>query len=447
MLTDHLIGAERSGKCRAGLRARGHCTSALREGAGISLAEKFLRKIPQYTRGSRHLQSVLRHGSPLKWANLARAELDRKRRRITVRAHPYLLIIDPCNFCNLRCPLCPTGLDDLGRKQAMMSFDHFKKYFDPFAPYLFEAYMHNWGESLLNKQVYRMIEYVQSRNVGTNLSSNFVKISSEDIDNILDCGLEYLIISLDGTSQETYGQYRVGGDYDRVIENLSELIHRRNERRQKTPVIEWQYIVMRQNEHQIPEAEVLAKKLGVDLLRFIPVGMPYEFKNRKEVAEKWFPRGIKGRSESSGQEQQFGQAGKPGPCFYLYRSFVINPEGGVSPCCVVYRQNRDFADLSQVDHFDVLEVYNNEFYRSARALFAKRGHVRHVPTVCDGCDIFERPNRKRPTGVRKPRLRLGEGFVSVSEVTINESQGKETVRAAEAGPSDRGGPGEVRSSR
>lgn len=356
----------------------------------MNLATRWLQKVPQYTRGSRHTRSVLQHGNPHKWANLARVELERKLRRVRVRGYPYLLIIDPCNFCNLRCPLCPTGFEDLGRKQAMMSFDHFKRYFDPFAPHLFEAYLHNWGESLMNREVYRMIEYAQSSNVGTNLSSNFVKVSSQDIDSLLDCGLEYLIISLDGTSQESYVQYRVRGNYDRVIENLSELLRRRNARGSKTPVIEWQYIVMKHNEHEIPKAEELAKKLGVDLLRFIPVGIPFELQNRKDVAEKWFPTTVQGRMQSDGTEQQFGQASKPGPCFYLYRSFVINTDGGVSPCCLVYRQNRDFADLSALESFDVLDVYNNDHYASARTLFANGGKAKHVPTVCDGCDIFER---------------------------------------------------------
>ncbi len=357
-------------------------------------AQKFLKKVPQYTRQKRHIDTLLRHGNVRKWANVVRVEWERNRRRIRVKGHPYILIIDPCNVCNLRCPLCPTGLNDLGREQSMMSLEHFKRYFDPFAPYLFEVYMHNWGESLLNKQVYEMIAHAQSRDVGTNLSSNFVKIAPDDIENILDSGLEYLIISLDGTNQETYVQYRVGGDYDCVIENLSALIRRRNARKLKRPFIEWQFIVMRQNEHQVPEAERLAKKLGVDLLRFIPVGMPYEFTNRKETAEKWYPRAYEGRVASSGTEQQFGQAAKPGPCFYLYRSFVINPDGGVSPCCVVYRQNRDFADLTEHDSIDVLDIYNNEFYRSARGLFNARQDLPHVPSVCDACDIFTRPDHK-----------------------------------------------------
>jgi len=356
----------------------------------VARAQKLLRKIPQYTRNQRHFWSVLQHGTPRKWMNLARAESARKRRSVELDSYPYLLIIDPCNYCNLRCPLCPTGLNDLGRPQSMLSFEHFKKYFDPLAPYVFEAYLHNWGESLLNKDVYRMVEHAQRNNVGTNLSSNFVDLDSDDIDKLLDCGLEYLIVSLDGTSQETYGQYRIRGDLGRVVENMSTLLERRNRRGKKTPVVEWQYVVMKQNEHEVPEAEKMAKRLGVDLLRFIPVGMPFEFKNRREVADQWYPSTYEGRVASDHQEQQYGQRGKPGPCFYLYRSMVVNPDGGVSPCCVVYRKNRDFADLSQLNG-SLLDLWNNAKYRSARSIFAGRGGGgSYQPTVCDECDIFQK---------------------------------------------------------
>jgi MoaA/NifB/PqqE/SkfB family radical SAM enzyme len=357
-----------------------------------SLAQQYLKKVPQYTRQARHLWSVASHGTPRKLANLARVEVERKRRRIHLKGRPYLLIIDPCNYCNLRCPLCPTGLGTLGRPQAMLSLAHFKQYFDPVADFLFEAYMHNWGESMLNKQVFDMIAYAQSRNVGTNLSSNFSETSSADLDRLLDSGLEYLIVSLDGTSAQSYSKYRVRGKYDQVVENLYELIRRRNARKLKTPRVEWQFIVMRQNEHEVVEAERMAKTIGVDLLRFIPVGMPYDTCDREAVAKEWYPVTVEGREYSPDRvEQQFGQAHKPSPCFYLYRTMVVNPDGGVAPCCVVYKKSSDFGTLP-VD--DIGTLWNNDHYLSARALFSSRLAPRPQQTICDGCEIFAKHSSK-----------------------------------------------------
>jgi MoaA/NifB/PqqE/SkfB family radical SAM enzyme len=353
------------------------------------LVERFLKKFPQHTRRMWHLWSVMKHGTPRKWANLSRVELERKRRRVELHGHPYILFIDPCNYCNLRCPLCPTGVDDLGRPQAMLSLAHFKKYFDPLAPYLFEAYLWNWGESLLNKQVYSMIEHAQRLNVGTNISTNLVKLDSSDLDNIIDSGLEYLVVALDGASPESYIQYRVRGDYGRVIENLSELLRRRNARGKRTPFVEWQFLVMKQNQHEVQQAEVLSKKLGVDILRLARCDIPYEYQYRKDLAEAWLPTPVEGRVRSDDKNRQFGQAAKPGPCFYLYRTMLVNPDGGVSPCCIVHGKNDDFADLNGVA-IEPQKIWNNEKYRSARSLFSSQIVPDRQAIVCDNCDYFEK---------------------------------------------------------
>lgn len=354
-----------------------------------SLAQRYLQRIPQYTRNARHLRAVLQHGTPRKLANLARVEAERRLRRVTVSGHPYILIIDPTNFCNLRCPLCPTGAQRLGREQSMMSLDCFRRWFDPHAPWLFEAYLHNWGESLLNKATFDMIAYAQSRNVGTNLSSNLSIASEEDLDRLIEAGLEYLVVSLDGTTAESYAKYRVRGDFERVVHNMATLISRRNARGRRTPVVEWQYIVMKHNEHEVDEAEAIAKRIGVDVMRFIPVGLPYDFEDRRALREEWFPTRFAGRVAGGPDEQTFGQGSKPGPCFYLYRSMVVNSDGGVSPCCVVYQKDRDFADLAKAEGpIDVMEIYNNPSYRSARSLFSAEAMPDRPRTVCDGCDIF-----------------------------------------------------------
>jgi len=372
----------------------------------MSSVRSWLKRIPQYTRTARHLRALLQHGTAKKWANVIHAEYERFTRKIKLNSHPYLLIIDPCNYCNLRCPLCPTGRNELGRLQGMMSFECFRRYFDPHIPYVFELYLHNWGESLMNKDVYKMIKYAQQHNVGTNLSSNLVLVDSTDIDQLLDSGLEYLVVSLDGIDQESYSKYRIRGDYDRVIRNLCELIKRRNACGQKTPIIEWQYIIMRHNQDHVQKAEALAKEIGVDLLRFIPVGLPYDAPNHKELAAQWFPTGIQGHKDAEDQ-QQFGQSRRPGACFYLYRSMVINPDGGISPCCVVYREDRDFAHTQDCNG-DIMAIWNNAHYQSARSLFSSREQPERVPTVCDTCNIFTWHKSKIPDNSRLEKEKMAD---------------------------------------
>ncbi len=354
----------------------------------LTVLNRQLKEIPQYTRMERHKWARWEHGTPLKWANFVRARIERKLRRLKIGSLPFFMVIDPCNLCNLRCPLCPTGVGKLGQKQAFMGVQHFKEYFEVLADYLFEIFLYNWGESLLNKNVYRMIEYAQSRNVGTNLSSNFMDVEKEDLRSLLDCGLEYLVVSLDGTSQETYGKYRVRGVYEQVLNNMSDLITWRKWRRSRLPIVEWQFIVMKHNEHEIPKAEQLARQVGVDSLRFIPVALQVLDEDREKLAKEWFPIRFRGRKHAEkGVEQQFGQAEKPSPCFYLYDTLTVNPLGKVHPCCVVYKPETEFGEFPIAD---IRQFWNNGKYLSARSLFSPKSLAEKRRVTCDGCDIFQK---------------------------------------------------------
>ena len=73
----------------------------------MPVAQDYLKRIPQYTRLGRHARAVIEHATPRKWFNLALIETERRLRRIDVKGRPYILFLDPCNYCNLRCPLSP----------------------------------------------------------------------------------------------------------------------------------------------------------------------------------------------------------------------------------------------------------------------------------------------------------------------------------------------------
>lgn len=356
----------------------------------MNLAKSVSRNFPPQIRQMRHLRAVIQHGTPRKWTNLIRVETERKLRRIKLKGLPYLMFIDPCNYCDLRCPLCPTGLGTLERSQAFLPFEKFKQYFDQQSDYLFEIYLYHWGEPLLNKQVFNMIQYAQSRNVGTNISSNLSATTSSDIDHLLDSGLEYLVVSLDGTSAESYSKYRVRGDYERVVANMNEILCRRKLRGQRTPFVEWQFIVMKQNEHEIPEAERMAKQIGVDLLRFTRVGMPHDTTDRKVVGSEWFPITARGMEYALPDDlaDHFGIVQRRSPCFYLYRSMYVSPDGGVAPCCASYKKESDFAQLPAAE---IRALWNNEIYQYARSLFSQKkapGEMKNV--ICDTCKLFEK---------------------------------------------------------
>lgn len=345
-----------------------------------------LERMPQYRRHMKHLKGLIAHSTPTKLWNLVRVETAWLLRKPVVGGHPYILFIDPTNVCNLRCPLCPTGTGDLGRQAGMLSYECFTRVIDQLAPYAYEVNLYNWGEPLLNRQIFPMIEYARGKNLMPSMSSNLNTVHDTDIEQIAHSSLEYLTVSLDGTTPEVYAQYRRRGDFALVLANLKQLLDLKRRLRRKTPFIEWQFIVMKHNVHQIDDARRLAKELGVDLLRFIPVGMPFDAPEKAQLRQEWFPQLDETHAGLEGFQYQLLQRPKKSACFYLYRSLTVNPDSRVSPCCVVYGSKNDFGDLLAEDY---QSIWNNERYQSARALF-RHGGQPTVRTICDRCNIFER---------------------------------------------------------
>lgn len=364
-----------------------------RWGAEIQRQFRHLPRIGRYAR------PILRHGTPKKLANIFLIESELRQRKTVLRGYPYYYLIDVCNVCNLSCPLCPTGYDALGRYQGMMSFKEYKQILDKVKPYALVTSLYNHGEPFLNKDIFNIIDYTSRSNIATNVSSNFNWPLKFDHKDIVRSGLEYLTISLDGTSQETYQKYRVRGDFKEVIENVKSVLAVRKELGKKTPFMEWQFIVFKHNEHEMQRARELAEELGVDMLRFTSPGVPPELMSDREVSQKWMPENRAfwelNPAIVDTQGYLFDQ-----PCYYLYRSMAFYPGGGVSPCCFTHEKKHDFGNILENE---VDDIWNNERYRSARMLFSKKpAQEDRVPIICDVCPIFKQENGRVCGAVSAP---------------------------------------------
>ena len=350
-----------------------------------TLRNLLLGKLPQYTRKARHLNMLLRHSSPKKIMNILRAEWSLRTGKTYLKSLPYVYIIDPCNACNLRCPLCPTGNQTLQRPTKMMNFDCFKSIIDQIQNYAIEVNLYNWGEPFLHPKIFDMIRYVQNANIGTTVSSHFNNITDEMIDQMIDSGLEHITVSLDGASQDVYEVYRVRGKFDDAISALDRLQRRKKEKGSHTPIVEWQFIVMKHNEHQIHEAKAIAEKLGVEQFRLLSVGLPFDHLDDLDLASQWISENPDFRGYHPEAILKRGYLYDE-PCFYPYRAITINPDGGVAPCCAVYHKKWDFGD---VNNQSLSEIWNSKRYQSARSLFSNHPIDDPVTTACNGCLLYK----------------------------------------------------------
>ncbi len=381
-------------------------------------ATSSLIKLRQRLRGvrrhGRHIPKIVRYGTPKKLANIVLAEFEFRHQHTTLRCMPYYYIVDICNVCNLRCPLCPTGNTTIARKQAMLSHGQYEAIFEKIREYALVVSFYNHGEPMLNPDVFSIIEYTHRNRVGTNISSNFNWPQPVDINDFIRSGLDYVTVSLDGVTQETYQQYRVRGDVREVFDNMKRLVSAKRALRSRTPFVEWQFIVFKHNEHEMDEARKLAAEIGVDLLRFVSPGVPPEDMHDACLEDKWMPTNPLYWERHPKLVEDRGYVFDRA-CFYLYRSMFVYPGGGVTPCCFAHDDRQDFGNLY---NNSVSEIWNNETYRSARLLFSKGTRASdRVETICDKCTVF-RQDGAHLCGVRPARdvfleARRGAGRLSV----------------------------------
>lgn len=336
-------------------------------------------------RHSRHVPKILNYGTPKKLANIMLAEWELRQQKTILRCLPYYYIIDVCNVCNLRCPLCPTGNTTIARRQDMLSLDQYKAIFDKIKEYALVVSLYNHGEPLLNPDVFSIIEHTHRNRVGTNISSNFNWPQPVDVNDFVRSGLDYVTVSLDGVSQEAYQQYRVRGDIGEVFDNMKRLLAAKKALNSKKPFVEWQFIVFKHNEHEMDQARKMAAEIGVDLLRFVSPGVPPEDMHDTRLQEKWMPENPLYWERHPKLVEDRGYVFDQ-TCFYLYRSMFIYPGGGVTPCCFAHDSRQDFGNLRTSS---VSEIWNNKTYRSARMLFSKTAPTEdRVETICDKCTVF-----------------------------------------------------------
>ena len=331
----------------------------------------------QIVRLKRYFISYLKHITLKKLVNLAKVEYKLARSAPDLKnIYPYSLIVEISNDCNLRCPLCQMGKRKIVPRENRMSIENYISLIEPLKDYLFQVSLYNWGEPFLNKDIYEFIEFNTSQNISTVVSSNLnVPV---DGNRLVESGLEHLIISADGITQSLYEKYRSGGRIDFVIDNLKKVVKAKQKANSKLPYIEWQCLVTKWNEFQLEDIKKAALDLGADEVRFCNINF-YSEKDRHKAEEEWLPRDHIYRKFASTPETNNGGFHKP--CFWLWRTAVVNVNGGMTPCCLF-----DIPDWGNAFDEPFLTVWNNEKYTKARMRFKSKDRIRKDSLICNSCN-------------------------------------------------------------
>jgi len=335
-------------------------------------------RIDQFDRYIQYLFRYIKHITVTKVINLLRIEFKLiKNDPDVIKLFPHFLYIEISNKCNLFCPLCQMGLRQTVTRENRMNLENYKELITPIKKYLFQIFLYDWGEPFLNKDIYDIILFNTRNNIGSVVSTNCnIPIDAE---RLIDSGLEYLIISGDGVTQEIYSKYRKGGDISKVFSNLSSLIAVRKKRKTKYPIIEWQCLVMKHNERHLSDIKKTVVKMGVDRVRFANVNF-FPVEGSESVQEEWLPDNPWYRSFDSKRSQKKIDRGIRKPCHWLWRGGVVNVNGGITPCCLY-----DIPDWGNAFEDGFSAAWNNKIYREARERSLNNNVVKKQEIICDRC--------------------------------------------------------------
>src|SRR6201989_782310 len=151
--------------------------------------------------------------------------------------YPVSISFEPTTSCNLRCPECPSGLRAFTRPTGMLKKDFFTETIDQISKELLYLVFYFQGEPFLNPDFLDMVKYASSKKIYTATSTNAHYLNDANAKRTVESGLDRLIISIDGTTQQTYQQYRIGGKLDKVLEGTRNIIQCQKELYSRTPFI------------------------------------------------------------------------------------------------------------------------------------------------------------------------------------------------------------------
>jgi radical SAM protein with 4Fe4S-binding SPASM domain len=298
------------------------------------------------------------------------------------RGLPIALSIEPTTSCNLRCPECPSGLRSFTRPIGMLQESLFTKTIDELSDTLLYLIFYFQGEPYLHPQFLDLVKYAAAKGIYTATSTNAHYLNDENAKKTIESGLDRMIISIDGTTQEVYEQYRIGGSLAKVIEGTKNILRWKKELNSKTPHVIFQFLVVKPNEHQLDDVVKLAHELGVDEVAF-KTAQIYDY----EKGSALIPSIEKYARYKQNTDGTYKIKNKLlDHCWKMWHSCVITWDGLVVPCCFDKDATYRLGDLKKQSFKD---IWQNEKYKTFRqSLTTARAEIEMCKNCTEGTKVW-----------------------------------------------------------
>jgi hypothetical protein len=273
-------------------------------------------------------------------------------------AYPRLIGMELTNHCNLECVMCPQPQQT--RDLGLMKEEFFRKVIDEVRTKSEFIYLYGMGESLLHPKFFEMADYAVAANLSTALSTNLSFLNEERSYKLLKSGIDFITLALDGATKETYESIRVGGEFEKNLDQAKSFLRMKNELGSKCSV-DVQFIEMDENKTQtnlVSELFTKEEKAAINMFRVKPV-----FDSPSIVQDI-----IKHKR----------------PCYFLWSTMDITWDGKVDMCCMDYDAKVILGDLNANSVYD---VWNGEEMADLRDKHKKLNYE-SMP-ICDKCPVPE----------------------------------------------------------
>jgi radical SAM protein with 4Fe4S-binding SPASM domain len=297
--------------------------------------------------------------------------------------YPISLSFEPTTSCNLRCPECPSGLRAFTRPTGMLQKDFFTETIDQLYSELLYLVFYFQGEPYLNPSFLDMVKYASGKGIYTATSTNAHYLNDSNARKTIESGLDRLIISIDGTTQQVYQQYRVGGNLNKVLEGARNVVKWKKELKSKTPFVVFQFLVVKPNEHQVEEIRQLARETGVDDV-WLKTAQVYDYENDPNqlipTIEKYSRyRKTQGRTVALKNKLQ-------NHCWRLWHATVISWDGLVVPCCFDKDAENKLGDLKGKPFKQVWQ--NTEYKQFRKQILESRKNIEICANCSEGTRVW-----------------------------------------------------------
>ena len=285
---------------------------------------------------------------------------------------PTFVSVEPANVCQLRCPACPVGLrnnviTELRNKERLMPREVWERVLVEVKDTAHTIQFYFQGEPLLHPELPQMIREAHEAGLYTIVSTNAQALTQERAEALVASGLNRIIISMDGLTDETYNAYRVGGSLDKTKAAIRYL----REAKGKT-IIELQCLRLRTNEHEWREFKRVYKELGADRLVFKTAQL-YDYANGHPLmpTDPRYSRYTKG-ADGLYHRKKLGRG-----CLRVWSGVVVTTNGEVLPCC--YDKSHEFA------YGNIMTAPLKELFANEKALAFRKAAMHEQPEICKEC--------------------------------------------------------------